>query len=114
MKEIKIESLKNLKKVITDLNATKVYEFEEGESEEFESPFHFVIEKRDDLYKGAIAIYDENEEYDINYSENMSYLTGHSCTKNIKEKLENAIKKKKKTKDAYLEHYDSVIMVIAL
>lgn len=114
MKEVKIESLKNLKKVVDDLNATKVYEFEEGEPEEFESPFHFVIKKRDDLYKGAIAIYDENEEYDINYSENMSYLTGHSYTDTIKEKLENAIQKDLKSKDAYLEHYDSVIMVIAL
>ena len=112
MKKIKIENLKNLKKVIEDLNAPKTYEFE-GEKETFENPFDFVVEERNDLYQGAIAIYDRNEEYNIDYEENMSCLLERSFTDNIRPKLEEAIRKDLNDKDAYLEQYDSVLMTIA-
>ena len=111
MKEIKIENLTNLKKVVEELNAPKVYEFE-GVKEEFESPFNFVIKERDDIFKGCIAIYDTNEEYDYNYAENMSCITGHSCSDTIRPRLEAALEKDL-GKEYYLEQQDSIIMFIA-
>ena len=111
MKKLKVENLKNLRKVIEELNAPKSYDID-GTIETFDSPFNFVIKQRNDLYEGAIAVYDRNEEYNIDYEENMSCLLGTNFTDDILPKLEDAIKEDLKNPDAYLEHYDSVIMTI--
>lgn len=110
-KKLKVENLKNLKKVIEELNAPRSFEFE-GKVETYDSPFDFVIKQRDDLYPGAIAIYDRNEEYNIDYEENMSCLLGTSFTDDILPKLEEAVQKDL-GKEYYIERYDSVIMYIA-
>ena len=114
MKKIKIEKLKNLRKVIDKLNAPRTFEFE-GETETYESPFEFVIKERTDINEDktpSIAIYDRNEEYNIDYEENMSCLLGHHYEDDILPQLENAIKKDLGN-EYYIEHYDSVLMYIA-
>lgn len=112
MKKIKIEKLKNLKKVIEELNSPKTFTWDDGTIDTYESPFEFVIKQRNDLYDGAIAVYDVNEFYSIDYEEELSSLCGHYVSDDILPQLEDALKRDLGP-NVYLEHYDSVIMTIA-
>lgn len=115
----KLENLKNLNAVIEELNADKVYDFE-GEKETIESPYHFVTRINEE--ENCIEVFDENEEYNIDYVENMNCLN-YDCSlefgykyepqteDEIHTKLEEAVKKDF-GKDYYLEWYDSVVMQI--
>jgi len=119
MKNLKVENLKNLKKVIEELNQP-TYDEDLGK---IESLFHFVIKERTDLSgHSEIVVYDENECYNIDYEEELNALSYEAAKEfgfefvpqkdTILPKLEEAIRKDLKNPDAYLEHYDSVIMTI--
>lgn len=113
-----MKNLKNLQKTIEKLNKPTMIEFEDG-IEMFESEFNFQIEERN----GNLVIYDKNENYNIDYLENLndeltSILDEFEFGKfepetvdKIHEELEEAIKKDL-GKDAFLEWEDSVVMII--
>lgn len=112
-----MKNLKNLKKVIERLNAPKEYNYD-GEIEICESSFNFKLEERN----GELVLFDENENYYIDYLEECNQLM-YDCSREfgfefepqsidkIHEELEEAIKKDL-GKESYLEWLDPVVMLI--
>lgn len=119
---IKRRKLKNLKKVIDELNApVLIPDIEEEETQEKKSflevpsQFAFVLDSDN-------TIYDANEEYTINYEEDLRYLYadlayefgGFSILEvydSIKPKLEEGLKKDLGP-DAYLEWESNTRLII--
>lgn len=106
--------MKNLKKAIKELNASKEYD-----GEVFESQFNFIIKEED----GMIYIVDTNENYNIDYLEESNALLYSCCEEfgcefkpilndKIMEQLESAVKKDF-GKDAYIEWYTNIEMQVA-
>lgn len=114
---MKQKDLKNLKKVIKELNSPTTYEYE-GEKEVMESQFNFKIERREN----NLVLFDSNENYHIDYLEetnsamyNLSLEFGFkftpATTDEIHDKLEKALQQDLGSQ-AYLEWENSVVMVI--
>ena len=114
---MKQKNLKNLKKVIKELNSPSTYEYE-GRKEVMKSQFHFKMERREN----KLVLFDSNENYHINYLEetnsamyDLSLEFGFkftpATTDEIHEKLEKAIQQDLGFQ-AYLEWENSVVMVI--
>lgn len=106
--------MKNLKNVIEKLNAPTEYD-----GEIFESLFNFIIEQDNNL----IYIVDTNEHYYIDYLEEQNCLL-KDCAEEfgvdfkpmlhdkIMEQLEEAVKKDF-GKNAYIEWYTNIEMIVA-
>ena len=114
-----MKKMKNLREAIEKLNAPMVLEADEEFDEmTLDSPFNFKIRESD----GCIEVYDSNEEYSVYYGEEMYCLMCDGAKEfgfekptevrdTVHEKLLKAVKKDF-GKDAYLEWYDSVVMVV--
>ena len=111
------KDLKNLKKVIKELNSPSTYEGD-GKVEVMESQFNFKIERREN----NLVLFDSNENYHYNYLEesnsllyNLSLEFGFKFTPDttdeIHDKLEKALQQDLGSQ-AYLEWENSVVMVI--
>lgn len=114
-----MKKMSNLKKAIAELNAPIMLEADdEFEEMIIDSPFKFKIRESD----GQIEIYDSNEMYGIYYDEEM-YCLMHDAAKEfgfeepkevrdtVHEKLLDAVKKDF-GEDAFLDWYDSVVMMV--
>lgn len=114
---MKQKDLKNLKKVIKELNSSSTYEYE-GEVEVMESQFNFKIERREN----NLVLFDSKENYHYDYLEELNSLM-YDCSKEfgfkftpattdeIHDKLEKALQQDLGSQ-AYLEWENSVVMVI--
>ena len=105
--------MKNLTIVLNELNSMSVID-----GETFESEFSFKVKEEDD----AIFIYDENENYTVNYLEEKNALMQDASFEfgfsfkpievdEIYEKIEKAIKKDF-GKDAVLDWYDNMTLCV--
>ena len=108
-----MKELKNLRRVIEKLNSPV-----EIEGEKFDRGFNFKIEESSE----GLRLYDSNEEYYIDYAysnycltcsaaEEFGFEPPKSYDDEIHEELEQALKKGL-GKNAYLEWYDNVSMII--
>ena len=114
---MKQNELKNLKKVINELNSSSLYEYD-GEIEVYESQFKFKLEER----KEGLVLFDENENYNIDYLEELNCSMYDLSNEfgfefipetidEIHKKLENALKKDLGN-EFFLEWQDTVTMLI--
>jgi len=110
--------MENLKKAVAELNKPIMVD-----GEEFDRGFNFVI-REDYEREGDLVVFDANENYNYDYNDNNYWLMVEAAEEfglekptkypedTIHEKLEEAVKKDF-GKSAYLEWYDSVVMMVA-
>ena len=107
--------MKALQKVLEELNSPKIIE-----GEKYDSNFKFITRRED----GCLFIYDEYENYHIDYLEELNWLM-HDCAEEfgtefkpilvdkIHEEIKEAIKKDF-GESADLDWYDNVTMCVGL
>ena len=113
MKKIKsVEDLKELRKVVEELNAPY--------NEDIESNFNFQL----DFDGDCVRIWDRNETYNINYVDEMNSLMYDAHLEfglpgefkpaeedEIKEKLDNALRKDLEDEDVFFDWEDSLMLI---
>lgn len=119
MKETKkiksVEDFKELRKVVDELNAPY--------DEDIESNFNFSL----DFDGDCIRIWDKNETYNINYLDEMNSLMYDAHLEfglsgefklteedEIKEKLDNALRKDLNKEDIFFNWEDSLVLIVGV
>lgn len=109
----KMEQFEELKKVIKRLNSK--------DENEDASLFNFKAE----IIDNVLRVVDCNEEYNVYYLETLNHLMYNSCEEfgikfkkieidEIKEKLDNALKKDLNSQDVFFDWEDTITLVIGL